>query len=174
MRPAPEGRQEKPQRRGAGDDGRLTYGNSRRRRRRLRKTGPAAPKTGCRIGKLRLWKIGVQRWTVDLDRQTATSKQVGYRQLSRMAGRVDVGPIADELAGKIASGEADVRLSWLPDGRVRVEMGKIFPDGSGFRQTVEGHRRRLSRTLIERLSASGWNHLGRSTFGRTVPPTVAS
>jgi len=116
----------------------------------------------------------VQQWTVDLDSQTAACESIGHRQLSPMAGRVDVEPVADEIAEKILSGEPDDRLRWLPDGRVRVEMGKVFPKGSGYKQTVQGRRRRLREALIERLEPSGWIDLGRNTFGRAVPPTATS
>ena len=91
----------------------------------------------------------LQRWTVDLDRQTATCQRTGHRQLSPMAKRVDVGSIADQIASRIVGGEADDRLTWLKDGRVRVEMGRIFPAQSGYKQTVQGRRRRLREALIE-------------------------
>jgi hypothetical protein len=73
-----------------------------------------------------------------------------------MARRVDVDPIADEVAVKIGSGEADDRFRWLGDGRVRVEVGRIFPEGSGYKQTVQGHRRRLREALTQpnRLDSS--------------------
>ena len=58
---------------------------------------------------------------------TATSEQAGHRQLSPMANRVDVAPIADEIAELIVGGVIDDRLRWLGDGRVRVHMGNIFP-----------------------------------------------
>jgi hypothetical protein len=60
-----------------------------------------------------------------------------------MAQQVDVGSIADEVTGRILVGEADDGLGWLGDGRVRVEVGKIFPDRSGYKQTIQGRRRRL-------------------------------
>jgi hypothetical protein len=116
----------------------------------------------------------LQGWAVDLDQKTATCEGIGHRQLSPMAKRVDAEPIADEIAEKIGGGERDDRLRWLPDGRVRVQMGKIFPEGSGYKQTVQGRRRRLREALIERLSTKGWVHLGRNTFGRTVPSTATS
>jgi len=108
----------------------------------------------------------LQRWSVDLDLGTATCVRVGSRQLLWMAERVDVGPIADEVAHKIASGEADDRLRWLDDERVRVVMVRIFPERSGYKRTVQGRRRRLREALIERLSTKGWAHLGKSTFGQ--------
>lgn len=118
-------------------------------------------------------RADIQRWTVDLDQQTATCEPSGHRQLSSMARRVDVDPIADEVAVKIGTGEADDRFRWLGDGRVRVEMGRIFPEGSGYKQTVQGRRRRFREALIDRLSTMGWTHLGRNTFGRTPPPTAS-
>jgi hypothetical protein len=110
----------------------------------------------------------LQRWSVDLDRERATDGRIGHRQLSPMERRVDLGPIADEVAHKITNGEADDRLSWLGDGRVRVEVGKIFPAQSGYKQTVQGRRQRLREALIERLATKGWAHLGRNTFGPGV------
>jgi hypothetical protein len=110
----------------------------------------------------------LERWTVDLDRQTTTCERSGHRQLSPMARRLDVEPIADEIADKIIRREADNRLRWLPDGRVRLQMDKVFPKGSGFKQTIEGRRRRLREKLIERLSPRGWVHLARNTFRLSV------
>jgi hypothetical protein len=112
----------------------------------------------------------LQRWTVDLHHQTASCESTGHRQLSPMAKRVDVRPIADEVADKIVSGEADDRVHRLGDGRVRIEIGKVFPKRSGFKQTVQRRRRRLRETLIERLRPNGWVHLGRSMFSRTGLP----
>jgi hypothetical protein len=111
-------------------------------------------------------RAGVQRWSVDLDRQTATCKLSGHRQVCPMARRVDVGPIADEIAESILVGEADERLTWLGEGLVRVEAGKIVPANSGYKQTIQGRRQRVKEAVIERLTGSGWNHLGRNTFGR--------
>jgi hypothetical protein len=108
----------------------------------------------------------LQRWSVDLEHQTATCQRTGNRQLSPMAKRVDVGFIADEIADRIVVGEADDRLSWLGDGRVRVEVGRISVGGSGFKQTVQGRRKRLREALIDRLSTKGWAHLGRNAFHR--------
>jgi hypothetical protein len=110
----------------------------------------------------------LQRWTVNLKRQTATCERTGHRQLSPMANRVDVRFIAEEVASKIVAGQADDRLSWTGDGRVRVEVGKIFPERSGYMQTVQGRRRRFREALIEKLSTKGWAHLDRNTFGPGV------
>jgi hypothetical protein len=95
----------------------------------------------------------LQRWTVDLARQTATCRSTGHRQMSPMAKRVDVRPVADDVADKIVIGEAHDWLHWFGDGRVRIEMGKIFPEESGF----------------DRLRPKGWAHVGTNMFGRIGP-----
>jgi hypothetical protein len=110
-----------------------------------------------------------QHWSVDLDSRTATLQRTGHRQLSPAARRMDIAPIAAEIAGLILHGGKDERLHWLDDGRVRVEMGRIFPEQSGFKQTIQGRRRRLRAALIEALARRGWPHLGRNTFRQTCP-----
>src|SRR5262249_3805180 len=74
----------------------------------------------------------LQRWSIDVDRSTATCERAGHRPLSPMAERIDIAPIADEVAGLIIGGVIDDRLRWLCDGRVRVEMGRIFSRASGY------------------------------------------
>jgi hypothetical protein len=136
----------------------------------------------------RLWDAVVTAWNgiditpvlaarqslIEYCEKAATCESTGHRQLSPLAKRVDLEPIADEITDKIIRGEPDDRLRWLSNGRVRVEMGKIFPKGSGFKQTIEGRRGLLRGALIERLSTKGWVLLGRNTFGRIVPPTATS
>jgi hypothetical protein len=113
----------------------------------------------------------IQRWSVDLDRRTAKFEQNGHRQLSSMATTVHVAPIAGEIADLIVGGVLDERLRWLGDGRVRVEVGRILPEWSGYKQTVQGRRKRLSGALIEALAPKGWIHLGRNTFRQTCSLT---
>src|SRR5262249_6573675 len=64
----------------------------------------------------------LQQWYVDIDHRKATCERIGQRQLHRMARRVDVAPIADEIARLITDGVIDHRIRWLGDGRVRVEV----------------------------------------------------
>ena len=39
---------------------------------------------------------------------------------------------------------------------MRVAVGKILPEGSATRRTVEGRRKRFQKALAERLRSSGW------------------
>jgi len=115
----------------------------------------------------------LQQWTIDLDRMTATCERKRHRQLHPMAKRIDVSSIADDVAQSILDGVTDDRLRWLGDGRVQIQVSKIYPGGSGFKQTVQGRRRRFRKALIEKLSPSGWAHLGRNTYGKTSLPTAS-
>jgi hypothetical protein len=85
-----------------------------------------------------------------------------------MSKRVDVEMIAEQSAEKIIDGQADDRLYWLDDHEVRVQMGNIFPLWSEYKQTVQSRRSRLGKALIDRLTRSGWTHLGKNIFGRTL------
>lgn len=123
-----------------------------------------ATHTGCGTVLGSSSRAELQRWTVDLDRQRATCDRAGQRQASTMARRVDVVSIADEIADRIVGVEADDRLTWLGDGRVRLKVGKIFAAHAGYQQTVQGRRKRSREALIGRLSTKGCAHLGRNMF----------
>jgi hypothetical protein len=151
-----------------GDEGGMTGQKLLKRMREVEWNWPVLTfvieRHGCTV--LGSSRAEVQQWSVDLDRQIATCGRTEHRQLSSMAKRIDVDSIAEEISGRILLGEADDRLSWLEDRRVRVKVGKIFTDRSGYKQTVQGRRKRLREALIERLSRKGWDHLGRNTFGQ--------
>lgn len=47
-----------------------------------------------------------------------------------MAPRLDVGPLADEIAQRILTGNRrDPRLAWKPNGSVVVKTGTVLPKG---------------------------------------------
>jgi hypothetical protein len=79
----------------------------------------------------------LQHWRVDVEAGTATLCKVGHRQLRPMQPRLDVEPLAEEIAAQIVGQRMDDRLQWYKDGRVRVLIIKILPD-SGVKQTREG------------------------------------
>ena len=110
----------------------------------------------------------LQHWEVDVENWTARIVKTGQRQLTKMAPRVSVKQIAEEIASRILSGEADDRLQRLDDGTVKVLVSRIFPDGSGFKRTVSGRRKRLLEEVAERLVEHRWVE---ASGGRFVPPT---
>ena len=102
----------------------------------------------------------LQYWTVDVEHKTATMGVKGYRQISPSQSTVDVKPIANKLTELIINGHNDERLQWSTDGRVRILSGKIFPDNSVKKQTLEGRKKRLIKAMEERLTQLGWLRKG--------------
>lgn len=120
-------------------------------------------------------RADLHRWTLDLEARTAIFEKIGHRQLRPTAPRLDIRRLAQEIAGKIVREQVDKRLRWHPDGTVRVLLSAIFPVGSGYKQTVEGRRKRFKEELIVVLEGSGWRHLGRWLFApatRTNAPKL--
>jgi hypothetical protein len=48
-----------------------------------------------------------------------------------------------------------------------VVLSKIFPAGAGFKQTIEGRRKRFRQALIGLLEKCGWRHEGRCVFSKS-------
>ena len=111
----------------------------------------------------------VQTWAVDP--VAASARIVGrtHRQLHAMAPRLDVRPLATEVAVLIADGVDDQRLKWATDRSVAtVRIGEIIPEGSAARQTVSGRRRRFRAALDEALPG---HRIGMSwRYARRVNP----
>jgi hypothetical protein len=94
----------------------------------------------------------VQHWEVDPEAATARIVSSTRRQLSPMAPRLDVRPLAAAVAALIVDGTDDDRLKWSSDGSVAtVRIGVIIPADSAARQTVSGRRRRFRAALDEAL-----------------------
>ena len=81
-----------------------------------------------------------------------------------MQTRLNVGPLAQEIAELIVAGRHDERLKWNTDGRVRVLIGKIFPEASAVKQTREGRRRRFREALTQILATHGWHEVTANTY----------
>lgn len=105
-----------------------------------------------------------QAWRVDIDERTTSSQIIGYRQLEPMARRLDVKPLAQEVAQLIFNREEDERLKWYGDGTVRIKIGEILPDWSAVSQTLIARRRRFRDALTEVLSDSGWDEVRANLY----------
>jgi hypothetical protein len=106
----------------------------------------------------------LQHWEIDLDQMTAEIIGASRRQMEPMAKGVDVEPIREDIVQKIFAGEEDPRLRWIEPGVVQVVLSRIFPDGSAYKQTVEGRRKRLRDALGAKLECQGWMHQGWNVF----------
>lgn len=107
----------------------------------------------------------LQNWRVDLERKTARCEASrSYRQMLSRAETVKIEPLARELADSMLSGRPDERLRWQGSHTVRLLMAKIFPYGSGFKQTVLERRKRLRTAIGRLLSEKGWHENRRGVY----------
>jgi hypothetical protein len=98
----------------------------------------------------------VQTWAVNLDTATASIVGTTHRQLRSMAPRLNVEPIAREVAELIAEGADDPRLRWSADrSSVHVVASECLPPA--YEQTMAGRRKRLWAALAAELQSKGWH-----------------
>lgn len=102
----------------------------------------------------------MQYWVINMDNLELDCRENGHRQLYRRQPKVNVDSIADELALFIVNRRSHKWLKWSAAGRVSVMSGEVFPDGSGFKETVSGRRKRLIMALEKRLNPVGWSRSG--------------
>lgn len=108
----------------------------------------------------------LQEWILDVEKMTARCIEKGIRQVKRPQLRLDVRLLAEEIAKLILLRQEDYRLKWYDDGRVRVLVGKVLPDGSAVTQTLAGRRKRFRAALRERLVVEGWKDVGVNVYGQ--------
>jgi hypothetical protein len=106
----------------------------------------------------------VYKWQVDIQSLTAEVIEQKRRQIYPMAKRLNVKPIAEELAKAIVGGTPDERLKSTNDGKVRLDVGKIIPATN--KQTTLGRRRRLRRELSALLKPHGWTEIRANVYAR--------
>ena len=94
-------------------------------------------------------------WTVDVAEATATCEQGGYRQLYPQSPRLNVRPLADEVAGVIAEGAEHEWIEWLGADHFRVRISKVIPDIAS-KQAVQARRNRFRAALEPKLKEMGW------------------
>lgn len=116
----------------------------------------------------------LQHWVVDVDAGTADCVKKGRRQLEPMAPRVDVKPIAKDLMKRIRRHEESATLRWKGPDEVHVVTSLVFPDESGFRETVRGRQKRLSKELARLLEEAGWRACPRNRFVRQGPDEAST
>ena len=109
-----------------------------------------------------------QEWTIELEQRTATVETVGRRQVRSMQERLDLKPIAKEIAAAILAGRPDDRLKWPGEDRGRLLIGEVLPVGSAVKETLAGRRKRLREALAELISTAGWKMVKANVFEKQV------
>lgn len=96
----------------------------------------------------------IQEWKLNIETKEANYETVGRRQVSPMDKRLDVKPIAREVAQLIVKGKIDKRLKWNKNGSVTVWIREIIPET--VKQTTIGRRGRFWVALTKCLADKGW------------------
>jgi hypothetical protein len=103
----------------------------------------------------------VHHWTVNVETGEAFMEVAGKRQVGTRAGRLDVKPLARDIASKILCKGEDKRLVWASATKVRLRIGEIVHATN--QQTTAGRRRRFKTALENELAPRGWK---RTSVGR--------
>lgn len=112
-----------------------------------------------------------QHWHVDVEAGTATLGMVGWRQNKPQSDDFPVKATAAEVIEAIRNGQKHDRLQWDGPNKVKLMTTKLFPEGSGYRRTVEGQRKRFRSYVTEALLAESWIRLGNDLFERSSKET---
>ena len=105
----------------------------------------------------------VQSWEVDVDAETAQPSRAATRQVHPMSPRMDVVPLAGEIADAMVAGGPDDRLHWHDDRSVGIRIGRIIPD-DGSKQTVASRRKRFRKALEALVATKGWRQVRPNLF----------
>jgi hypothetical protein len=108
----------------------------------------------------------LQHWHVDVEKGTATLGKIGWRQDRPQRERYPVKATAAEVVEAVRKGQKDDRLRWDGPSTVKLMTTKLFPEGSGYRRTVEGQRKAFRSYVAAALTAEGWKRLGNDLFER--------
>lgn len=112
-------------------------------------------------------RADLQHWHVDVEAGTATFGKVGWRQNKPQRDDFPVKATAAEVIEAIRNGQDHDRLQWDGPNKVKLLTTKLFPEGSGYRKTVEGQRKRFRSYVTAALIADGWKRLGNDLFERS-------
>lgn len=111
----------------------------------------------------------IQRWEINIDSGSASFVNAGYRQIASRQAKVDVKPIAAEIAQLIGENSDNPALSWSEDRlQVRVNTGKVreLEANSAVKRTLEGRRKRFRNILRHILESMGWEYIGSAGGAR--------
>jgi hypothetical protein len=106
----------------------------------------------------------LQQWELNMNKRTATCQEIGYRQIYPKQAKIDVSPIAKEIAQLIITHQKDERLKWNKNGDVSIQIGRILPEGSAVTRTLAGRRKRLRKQIDELLINEGWKKVRENVY----------
>ncbi len=108
----------------------------------------------------------LQRWSLDVVRETARMSIAGTRLISAREPRLNVAGLAEEVAVAILAGSIQPFLKWRTDGSVQTIPGKLIPAERLAKTTLEGRRKKFRMKLGELLGKNGWEELRTNSYAR--------
>ncbi len=114
----------------------------------------------------------LQHWSVDLQEMSASFGS-SVRRLHANGKRLDVKPIAAEIAAMIFAGTDDPRLKWRDDNSVRIQIDEVIPADGLAKDTVSCRRKRFRTALTQKLGEAGWSEVRANSYVRGVATAAA-
>ncbi|MDF1552534.1 MAG: hypothetical protein P1P84_05695 [Deferrisomatales bacterium] len=111
----------------------------------------------------------IQSWNVNLAARSAECRETGHRQFLPMSKRFDAKALAVDVASLVERRLEAPGLKWHPDGRVKILIGELVPEGNAQR-TMTGRRKRFRVALESILVPKGWQLIRHNEF---APPGAA-
>lgn len=111
-------------------------------------------------------RTALHEWQVDLAARTARLTRRTHRQLLPREPALNLKPVAAELVQAVLAYKKHRWLTWRAAQTVRIDGGAIIPDGSAFKQTLTGRRKRLRKLLADGLTQAGWQERSPWLFER--------
>lgn len=108
-------------------------------------------------------RAAVHEWVVNAEAGTARIASERVRQLYRTAPRLNVKPLATDVVTALVQRSDHPALSWSTvRTSARLRVRELIPN-DGYKQTIEGRRKRFRRELAICLANTGWSIEMRGT-----------
>ena len=114
----------------------------------------------------------VHKWAINVEKGHAGLENQRRRQVHPKDARLNVKPLAQEIAALIVNRKTDGRRRWKKGGIVYLNIGKIIPATN--QQTTSGRRKRFRTELCHILQQDGWVMTSANCFSRSEEATITS
>jgi len=111
-------------------------------------------------------RADVHTWEIDPRARTMRVVRERRRQLKTQDKRLDVKPLAAEIARIIVEGRKDRRVVVAKNGTVRVDIADIIP--ATVKWTTSSRRKRFRQHLAVLLAAAGWEEASMNRYRRAM------
>ena len=109
-------------------------------------------------------RAALHHWVVNVMDSTASIVDRRFRQVKPPQKRMNLRPVAQEIAESIQQGMPHARLKWV-GGEVRVLIGDVLPEGSAAAATLASRRKRFRAAVLQDLDG-GWSEIRPNVYRR--------